>query len=261
MGVSKRTRQKELKKNIIAVLIIVVFAFTVFSINSIGKFIAEKIIKPVADFSGIKSESISTANLKTTKLEIYLVSALEVDSLDEAQKASDEIRSQGGSGYVFEMDKKFNVLYTIKTDKDSAKEVASTLTSGAVMTLTLDELSIKITGTKKQTDTVSDCFNLMTDNSKNLILYLEQLESGELTPLQASTKLNTMNGKLEENLKLLGDLNSSNITVKALTDMLSISKTLIDEMPDSDQSNFLQKFKYTACAYVCEYFKFYGELE
>lgn len=261
MGVSKRTRQKELKKNIIAVLIIVAFAFTVFSINSIGKFIAEKIIKPVADFSGIKSESISTENLKTTKLEIYLVSALEVDSLEEAQKASDEIKSQGGSGYIFEMDKKFNVLHSVKTNKDSAKEVTSSLSSGTVMTLTLDELSIKITGTKKQTDTISACFNLMTDNSKDLILYLEQLESGEITSLQASTKLNAMESKLEEDLKLLGDLNSSNITVKALTDMLSISKTLIAEMPDSDQNNFLQKFKYTACAYVCEYFKFYGELE
>lgn len=261
MGVSKRTRQKELKKNLLAVIIIVIFAFTIFSINSIGKFVAEKIIKPVADFSGIKSETVSTATAKTKKLEIYLVSAAESDSLEEAQKTSEDIKEQGGSGYVFEMDKKFNVLYTVKTDKDSAKAVAETLSSGTVMTLTLDELSIKITGTKKQTDTISGCFNLMTENSKNLITYLKQLESGEITPLQASAKMNDMENKLNDNLQLLNQLNSSNATVKALTDMLNISLTLLEEMPSADSTIFLQKFKYTSCAYVCEYFKFYGELE
>ncbi len=259
MGVSKRTRQKEMKKNLIAVAIILAFAVAVFSINSIGKFIADKIIRPVAEFSGIKSENVSTETVKTKKLEAYLVSFNEYASLDEAQSHRTEAKEQGASGYVFEMDGKFSVIHSIHTEKASAEKAAKDFSS--VLTITLDELSIKITGTKRQVEAVTDCFNIMTENSLALADLSQKLEKGEITALQASTKIRSMENTLDGKLEDLSELNSSNVTVKALTDILSISKTLLSEMPASDSSDFSQKLKYVACAYTCEYFKFYGELE
>lgn len=259
MGVSKRTRQKEMKKNLIAVAIILAFAVTVFSINSIGRFIADKIIRPVAEFSGVKTENASTQTVKTKKLEAYLVSFNEYSSLDEANSHRTEAKEQGASGYVFEMDGKFNIIHSIHTEKASAEELAENFSS--VLTLTLDELSIKITGTKKQVETVTDCFNIMTENALSLTDLTKKLEKGEITALQVSSKINAMKKELENKLESLNTLNSNNVTVKALTDMLSISKTLLSEMPTSDSSEFSQKLKYVACAYTCEYFKFYGELE
>ncbi len=252
MGVSRRTRQREMRKNAVAIGIILIFALTVFSVNSIGKFIAEKIIKPVADFSGIK-ESVSISNVKTEKLELFAISLSSYDTFEEAQNASN-------GNYIFKLDDKFNLLHSIKSDKEEAKALLSE-TDGAIITLNLDEVSIKITGTKAQTQLISSCFNMMTKTAKTLAECEETLEKGTLSPLQAEAKIKTVRADITARITALTELNSSNVTVSSLCDILGLFSTLLEDIPSSTDENFLPKLRYASCAYVCEYFNFLSELE
>ena len=70
MGTSQRMKKREMKKNLTALLIIAVFAVIVFSVNSIGKFIAEKVIQPVMNLKVAKDERIVTNTVKIEALEI-----------------------------------------------------------------------------------------------------------------------------------------------------------------------------------------------
>ena len=253
MGVSKRTRQKEMRKNAVAVAIVLIFALTVFSVNSIGKFIAEKVIKPVADFSGISTESFSTATIKTDKLELFAVSIASFDTFEDAQK-------EFSGNYIFKLDDKFNVLHSVKTSKEEAKKTLNE-TDGAIITLNLDEVSIKITGTKSQTNLISSCFDTVTKNAKILAECEEKLHNGELSPLQTEAKLKTARSEISAKITSLTELNSKNVTVTALTDILNLLSSLLEDIPSSTDEKFLEKLRYSSCAYVCEYFNFLSELE
>lgn len=253
MGVSKRTRQKEMRKNAVAVLILIAFTLTIFSVNSIGKFIAEKIIKPVADFSGIKTENQSIADIKTDPLELYAVLSASFDNIEEAQTKSE-------GKYIFKIDGKFNVLHSIKTKKEDAQETASSF-DGAIITLKLDGIKVKITGTKTQTDLISSCFKLLTESAKTLPITEENLQQGTISPLQAEAKISSLKTDFSQKITAIKALESSNTTVTALCDMLNLTYTLLNNMPSSNSADFIDKLKYTSCACVCEYFNFLSEFE
>ena len=253
MRVSRRTRQREMRKNAVAIGIILVFALIIFSVNSIGKFIAEKVIKPVADFSGISTESFSTATIKTDKLELFAVSIASFDTFEDAQK-------EFSGNYIFKLDDKFNVLHSVKTSKEEAKKTLNE-TDGAIITLNLDEVSIKITGTKNQTNLISSCFDTVTKNAKILAECEEKLHNGELSPLQTEAKLKTAKSEISAKITSLTELNSKNVTVTALTDILNLLSSLLEDIPSSTDEDFLEKLRYSSCAYVCEYFNFLSELE
>ena len=120
MGMSRRAKKREMQKNIIAVIIVAVFALAVFSINSVGKFIAEKVISPVMNLG--KSENASTDRLSSDGLTFYCVSVLCCDSAKDAEENKSGVTENGGSGYVFVSDGGFYVLYSCFENKDAAQK-------------------------------------------------------------------------------------------------------------------------------------------
>lgn len=255
MGVSKRTRQRELKKNVATVLIIAVFAVAVFSINSIGRFIADKIITPLADFSGINGEKVSTNSISTEKLEFYLINGGTYSTADEAQGF---VKDKGG--YVFRYDGSFNAILAVYNNKEEATAFAEE-GGYSLITLTLDKLKIKVTGKSDQVKALNDSFSLLSTTAETLCALTLQVSAGEISFLQCASRLNAIEDKRAASEEALKSLNSENSTVKALLDMLSLNKALLDEAPASDDETFCKRLNYITCAYVTEYFKFYSELE
>lgn len=264
MGVSRRTRQRELKKNICAIAIIAIFAVLVFSINSIGNFIATKIIQPVVNFTGIKSEKITTDTLKTDKLTLYLVSAGEMPTQAEAETLKTMVAEKGGGGYIFSEDGVYNVIFSVFTDKESAEKKGQELASDfapSVITVTIEETVIKVTGNSSQMKTIHSCFTILNDVALTLEKVSNQVTSGKISNLEASKEMQKLKNSIEEAQKELEELSSSNTKVLAVSDMLVLSQTLLNQLPSSDDSAFSQKLNYTACAYACEFYKFYCSLE
>jgi len=246
MGVSKRTRQREMKKNLVAVMIIALFAVIVFSVNSIGKFIAQKVISPISELSGNNTESVSTDTVKTEKTELYAKCIGSFDSLEEAEEKAE-------GNYIFNFDNKFNVLSSIHTAKEEA------LSSGDdLFTLSLDGISLKITGTKTQKEIVSSSVSLMAQSAMLLPEFYEKLSSGKMTSLQVLSKITTLKSELLQKLEELKTLDGSNQTVEAFKDMLTLSSSLLDKI---DEKDLPETLRYVACAYACEYFCFLDNLE
>ncbi len=264
MGVSRRTRQKELKKNVYTIIIIAIFAILVFSINSIGKFIATKIIAPVANFTGIKNEKVSTDTLKTEKLTLYLLSAGEMPTLAEAETLKTFVSEKGGGGYIFSKDGTFNVIFSVFKDKESAEKKGQEIASDfapSVITVTIEETVIKVTGKSSQLNTIHSCFALLNDIAVSLENVSNQTVTGAISTLEASKELQKLKNRILEAQDQLKELDSANTKVLAVQDMLVLSQTLLNQLPSNSDTAFKQKLNYTACAYVCEFYKFYCSLE
>lgn len=264
MGVSKRTRQRELKKNLFAIFLILVFACVVFSINSIGNFIAKNVIAPVIDLTKEKNENTFSDTIKTEQLVTYLVCAGEMPDLSEAETLKTMVQEKGGGGYIFNQDSEYSVIYSAFLDKESAEEEGKKLSSDfapTVIKIAIDETVIRITGKEKHLKTIHSCFSSINQCSKTLTELSLKLNNTECSPLEALKEAQKIKNTLSDLQNDLKEINSSNVKVLALSDMLALSQTILNELPLSDDSAFNQKLTYTACAYVCNLYEFYSSLE
>ncbi|MBE7092046.1 MAG: hypothetical protein E7365_02570 [Clostridiales bacterium] len=264
MGVSRRTKQKELKKNFFAIAIIAIFAIVVFSINSIGNFIATKIIQPVINLTETRNEKVVTNTLKTEKLTLYLLCAGEMPTEAEAETLKTFVCEKGGGGYVFQQDNSYYIIHSVYKDKTKAEAKGQELSgefSPLVITLNLEETVIKVTGKDTQLKTVYSCFSVLNDVALTLENTCNQINNGEISNLEAMKNLQKLKNSISDGQQNLKELNSSNTKVLAISDMLVLSQTLLNQMPASDDATFKQRLNYTACAYVCEFYKFYCSLE
>ena len=264
MGVSKRTRQREAKKNLLAFSVLIIFACIIFSINSIGKFIALNVIAPVVNLSAKNGENPLTDTVKTKKLTLYLVSAGEMPDLAEAETLKTLVQEKGGGGYVFNQGNEYSVIYSVFSDKALAEESGQKLASDfspSVIKITVDETTIRITGKSEQLTTIHSCFTYLNQCASNLEQLTRDINDKKITPLEALKEIQKLKNTVSDLQEQLKEINSSNVKVLALSDMLVLAETLLNELPTSNDNAFNQKLNYTACAYACRLYEFYCSLE
>ena len=172
------------------------------------------------------------------------------DTFEDAQENAE-------GKYVFNVDDKFNVIASIHTKEEDARALL-TNAKNALITLTLDGVSIKITGTQAQKAAITEAVSLMAECATALPTLDEKLTSGKMTVLQAFSKITALKRSVSDSIDALASLNSTNHTVSVLNDMLILSLNLLEKI---DEENLHTTLKYVACAYVCEYFCFLSELE
>ncbi len=260
MRLSRRAKRKELRKNMIAVISVALFALAVFSINSVGKFIAEKIIDPVMNMGN----SAKTGGISTDEITFYAVSTEICKTASDAESVKNSVTEKGGSGYIFASDSEFFPVFSCCTDEDTAnaqrENIKETFPSASVTEIKVPKLEIKITGTEKQVGDVKEIFSCLTNSSKELLSLCDKYESGSLTKLQVCGKLNTVASDLKSAKEKLDSIDTANETVSALKDIYLCLETLLNESPESNDSLFLQKLRYVTSAFVCEYVAFCSEL-
>ena len=265
MGTSQRMKKREMKKNLTALLIIAVFAVIVFSVNSIGKFIAEKVIQPVMNLNVAKDERIVTNTVKIEALEIYGVGAGQFQDAASAEETVKKMKDGGGAGYVLETADGFTVLASCYTDKEWAESVKEKLSSSfdqvSVFPLKGDELSVKITGTKAQAELIAQAFSSLRTTVKEMVDLCVEADKGDVTRLQACTQIQLCRNDTAKQLEQLKALESGNRVVTVLEEMFTCVNTALGEMPESSDDAFAQKLKHAAASLVGEYINFYTSLE
>ena len=263
MGTSQRMKKREMKKNLTALLIIAVFAVIVFSVNSIGKFIAEKVIQPVMNLNVAKDERIVTNTVKIEALEIYGVGAGQFQDAASAEETVKKMKD--GAGYVLETADGFTVLASCYTDKEWAESVKEKLSSSfdqvSVFPLKGDELSVKITGTKAQAELIAQAFSSLRTTVKEMVDLCVEADKGDVTRLQACTQIQLCRNDTAKQLEQLKALESGNRVVTVLEEMFTCVNTALGEMPESSDDAFAQKLKHASASLVGEYINFYTSLE
>lgn len=261
MGISRRAKKRELHKNLIALIAVALFALAVFSINSVGKFIAEKIIDPVMNMGS----STYAGGVSANEITFYAVSTEICTSASDGENAKNQVCDAGGSGYIFVSDSGFMPIYSCCTNKDTANAlcggIKETFPSASVAEVRTPKLEIKITGNEEQVNTVKETFSVLSDSSEELLTVSEQYESGSLTKLQVCGKLNKISDSIKSANKKISEFDTANQTVTSLKDICLCLETLLKEMPESNDSQFLRKLRYVTSAFVCEYTVFCSELE
>ncbi len=264
MGVSKRTRQREAKKNLFAISIILIFAIIIFSINSIGNFIALNVIAPVVDLTAKNQDSPLTDTVKTKKLELFLLSAGEMPDLAEAETLKTLVQEKGGAGYVFSQGNEYSIIYAVYTDKALAEEAGTKISadfSPSVIKITVDETTIRITGKSEHLTIIHSCFTALNHCALTLEQLARTVNDNTTTTLVASKDVQKIKNDFVQLQQDLKSINSSNVKVLALSDMLVLSQTLLGELPTSSDGSFKQKLNYISCAYACKLYEFYSSLE
>lgn len=265
MRTSQRMRKKEMKKNLTAVLIIAVFAAIVFSVNSIGKFIAENVIQPVMSLGTAKEDRIITNTVTIEALEIYGVGAGHFADTAAAGETVKKLKEGGGAGYVLETSEGFTVLASCYTDKEWAESVkeklSATFAETSVIALKGDELSIKITGTKAQAELIAQAFSSLRTTVNDMVDLCVAFDKGDVTRLQACTQIQLRRTDTTQQLEQLRALSSGNRVITVLEEMFTCVDTALSEMPESADDAFAQKLKYAASSLAGEYLNFYTSLE
>lgn len=240
---SRRFKARENKKNAIAVLIVVVFAAVVFSINSIGRFIAQNVISPLAQAGDKKTQTVS-----------FSLDALEVYALGLPIENKEKVLTLGGAG--FELNE--TALYSCYADKSTAETLADkhTLT---LIPLYADKLSVRLTGQQTEIEPIKNAMNLLRSCLLEILDVSAHLELADATRTQVKAKielnLKDLNTALEEIKK------TQNSTVKQLTMTLQCYITALNEAQSAQSEQFLPCIKTLACTLCREYLSFASTID
>jgi len=247
---TRKSRKREMKKNIATVLIIALFAVAVFGINAIGRFIAEKVIQPIASLG--KSDVVASGSGKIITNGISLYGAGTENISNSAAKA---IKENGGGAYELEYGSLHILLYGIYGDKSVAEEAAR-LIGGNVYNFDIEKISVRVTGTGEQIEAVENAFKLFADSTAALKDICGGIYSSAMSKIACVSRLKALAAEFEKEADTLLLLNSDNETVARLTDMCGYASTLFELTPSLDDSAFNEKATYVATAYICEYLRF-----
>lgn len=261
-----RKAKKEMQKNIAAVLIVVIFGVLVFSINAVGKFVAEKVIQPVmAHTSTEKDEKTITQTIKSDPVTVYALCAGNCKESAEAEELSKKIKEAGGAGVVYEDSSGFCSILACYSNKEWAQSVMeknkNSFENLSVKELKGDEVSIKITATSSQCKVISESFDLI----RTVVMQATELcidtDKGDTTRLQACAKLKALQSQVNDQIDGLKKLDSKNDVIKCLKEMLTVIDTSLSSLPESSDDSFLQKLKECSAELTTEYISFYASLE
>ena len=240
---SRRFKAREAKKNAVAILIVVAFAAVVFSVNSIGRFIAQKLISPLAQAGTSKTQTVSFNIEETTiyALGLALDKKEDVASLDGATVELNE-----------------NVLFSCYIEKPEAEQLAQKH-SLLVIPLYADKLSVRLTGNSEQIDSIKNGMNLLRSVLLDALEVSASLDRADVTRTQAKAKAQISLKNLQDALNNIPS--SENETVKQLKLTLECYVTAFSTLEDTQSDSFLKSFKILSCELAREYLSFASAID
>ena len=233
--ISRRTRRRELKKDLIALALIIAFALAAFGINSIGSFMAEKVIAPVMEFWGKNEKTGSYEEITAEGIEVYLSSMGSYEQRSEAESAYPQC-------YIIAADGVFHAIDGAYTSHDIASEKAK----AGVITLKSQGAGVKLSGTPEQCRIIKDSLALFPEAIKIFT-------SAEMNFTLKKTRLSLLADKAESSFNELSAIKSDNETLRRLTELSSLCRALCLSCSDEAQLN------QNAVILAYEYFLFLSE--
>jgi len=275
MDRQKKSRRTEIKKNVAVVVIIAVFGVFVFSVNAVGKFMAEKVMTPVLNYiiihptataePGVTADSSKVSQTITVPaFTLYSIQMGAYSGSESATSAAESLQSAGGGGYVVKSDY-FRVLASGYLTAEDAEKVQQQLkdagTSSSVYELKCDELVFKITATKAQIETINGAFRTYPELCTQLVGDCISFDKSEITQIQLKTKMKAILGKIQAQIKALDEMNGSsdNKPLTALTELYTQAETSLEDIcgeTGNSSLDFSVRIKYNYIAMADAYCKY-----
>lgn len=246
---------------IFAVIVVLGVLVYILSSGTVGKFISDQIITPVANFftgeqanqseqpvspspspsttESPKEGQAASQNVVSKTLEIPANAyfALQMGIFNDEQNAWDaaeQLRQQGGAGYILQDGEQFRVLMSAYHTQDEARTVKDRLQGEGIETsiyeFSSEATSFNVKGEETYVVIIEEVFGFLPTFIEEVYDLSIELDQGQLELEGATTKLNALITTFDEKNKQLSNIASSsdNEIVKSLSGAINDIKQLLD---------------------------------
>lgn len=199
---------------------------------------------------------------------LYAISLETHASLSNAQTKSEEIKKQGGAGFVLNNGaNEFKVLTSVYEEEKDAKRVKTNLENSGnsveIIKLEMPAFNFKINLSSSSSNILSNAINMFYLNYKSLYNLSIDYDSGktDLTSLKSS-----LISLKQNNEDIITEFNnkfnkSSNIYVLYVKIYIKQANEIIKELEIKDESiNISSEIKYAYCKIINAYLDLYNEM-
>ena len=255
-----RTRRRgKKKKGGVAFTVTVVAAIAVIvymsAAGALGNWIADAIGKPTTSLSPSmtptpdKTErtiSVAAKNMYAIQIGVY-------NAADNAVTASADLQKRGGAGYLLD-DGAYRIIASVYASQDDAANVRSKLLandgiSSQIYTFKSDEISVKVTATKAQADSIEKMFKLYDTIVPEIEAISMEFDKGTETVAGAKVRLTKLaeaceTAQTEFNAAVNGNSNMTFTKLNSFYDSVESVLNGVAKSTETDKVKLSAKLKY-----------------
>jgi len=199
---------------------------------------------------------------------LYAISLYSTNNLNEAESKSENIKLQGGAGYILNTGaNEYKILSSVYIHQKDAKSVKNNLESNGticeIVNLTMPAFNFKISLTSLSQKILNNGINLFYSNYKTLYNLSVEFDSNKINHTTLKTSLNNL---YNSNKKTIDEYNSkfsssNNVYILYVKIYLNRLNDIILDLTNKDESfNISSEIKYTYCSVLGCYFNLYNEM-
>lgn len=189
-------------------------------------------------------------------------------TLIEAENKSDNIKKQGGAGFIYNNGgNEFKIISSIYLTEKDAKSVQNNLENNGInaeiVNIKLPAFNFKINLSSKSTEVLSKTINLFYINYKTLYDLSLEYDSKTLDFTNFKSKTNLLYNENEEIIKNFNShfKTSNNINILYIKIYIKRLNEIIKQLETMDEStNISSEIKYAYCNILNQYLSLYNEM-
>lgn len=199
---------------------------------------------------------------------LYALSLVETDKKSEAEEQSIEIKQQGGAGFIYKLDNKFNVLSSIYDNKKDATNVKINLEKNGInaklIEIIMPKIDFKISLSSKSSKILNEGIELFYSSYKNLYNLSVSLDTNELDMIGVKNNINEL---IKSNEKVVDEYinnfnQASNIYILYVKIYLNRLNDILNDLKNKDETtNFSSEIKYSYCSVIDCYLNLFDEMQ
>lgn len=253
----KENKKKNLKAKVLTIFF-VLFSLSVlvfFSISFSNFLTIAKIVNVNSNYI-FEDKTLYAISLKTT------------NKLNEAEIESENIKKQGGAGYIFNSGvNEYKILTSIYPSEKDSKSVKTNLENSGInseiVKIKLPSINFKVSLSSKYTELLSKGINIFYSSFLKLYNLSIDYDSNKIDYTQLKTNLNIL---YDTNKNIIENYNtnfksSNNVYILYVRIYLKRANDLIMDLKTKDESfNLSSEIKYTYCSIINAYLDLYNEM-
>jgi len=199
---------------------------------------------------------------------LYAISIKSTNKLSEAEIESENIKKQGGAGYILNTGANaFEIISSIYSSEKDAKSVKSNLSNSGInsqiIKIKLPAFNFKVNLSTKSTQVLSNGINIFYASYKKLYDLSVDYDSKKIDYTNLKTSLNNLYNDNKEIIQEYNSnfTNSSNIYILYVKIYLNKVNDIISKLQIKDESyNLSSEIKYAYCNVLNSYLDLYNEM-
>lgn len=198
---------------------------------------------------------------------LYALSLYSSNNKTEVNTYSDNIKKQGGAGYVYKNNDIYYVLSSIYKSSGEANKVKNNLQENGVnseiIKIEIPAINFKATLTTNSSKILSEGVGLFYNNYSDLYNLSVEFDKQNIDTIKAKSKINDMHN---QNLKIVKNFSnyfnqSTNVYILYVKIYLNKLNSVINDLLNLDDSeNLSSSIKETYCNIIGEYLNLYKEM-